>query len=399
MTSPILWPGSGSNPVGLTSFGYYDTDAEFISDAPKIAMWVCRRLGYPVMDIELADYQIYDCFEQAITDYSAQVNEFNIRENMLAFQGMPTGSSVTHKLIQGSGLYYVVELSADYGTEAGTGGNLDWKTGYVDTVPGQQEYDLQTVWSAVSESNKRIEIRRIFHQRTPAISRGGFGFGDVGVGPTDGTNNLLGEFGWAGYDGGLNGSAGGGTVGQFIIMPLYETALRVQAIEFNDQIRRSQYSFEIHNNKIRFMPVPSGERIYFQYTVKEDKFGTVVNPSSSVVSDPSNVPYTNMIYSQINDVGKQWIKKLTLILTKETLGRVLSKYEGIPIPEGGGGGTIRLDGETLRSEASQEKEIIYEQLREMLEASGRSKQMEKMAANFDFEVKILSGVPPLLYIG
>lgn len=147
------------------------------------------------------------------------------------------------------------------------------------------------------------------------------------------------------------------------------------------------------------MPVPSGERIYFQYTVKEDKFGTVVNPSSSVVSDPSNVPYTNMIYSQINDVGKQWIKKLTLILTKETLGRVLSKYEGIPIPEGGGGGTIRLDGETLRSEASQEKEIIYEQLREMLEASGRSKQMEKMAANFDFEVKILSGVPPLLYIG
>jgi hypothetical protein len=88
------------------------------------------------------------------------------------------------------------------------------KLGYIDTIENQQEYDLQAVWGAVSESNKRIEIRRVFHERSPAISRGGFGFGDVGNGPSDGTNNLLGEFGWAGYDGGLN-AIGGGVTGHW----------------------------------------------------------------------------------------------------------------------------------------------------------------------------------------
>lgn len=398
MTTPILWPGSGSNPAGLTSFGWYDDDSQFQDDAPRVATWVCRRLGYPVMDIELTDYQIYDCFEQAITEYSAQVNEYNLRDNMLNIQGLSTGSDLTQKLIQGSPLPFVIEISAQYGTEAGSGGNVDWKNGYIDTVEGQQVYDLQQLWGSVSESGNRIEIRRIFHERTPAMSRGGFGFGDVGVGPTDGTNNLLGEFGWAGYDGGLNGTAGGGTIGQFLIMPIYETVLRVQAIEFNDQIRRSQYSFEIHNNKLRLFPMPLGERVFFQYLVKKDKFATDVNVSGSVISDFSNAPYNNMVYSRINDVGKQWIKKFTLVLVKETLGRVLSKYENVPIPDNGDS-SIRLDGETLRDEASQEKEVLYTQLRETLEETGRFKQMEKMAGVHENQNKILHGVPLLIYIG
>lgn len=391
----IFWPGSGSSPIGKTSFGNYDEDETFIIEAPKIAKWACRRLGYPVFDIELTDYQIYDCFEQAIMDYSAQVNEFNMRENMLSVQGLSTDNSITHKLVGTNPIPIVVTISQVYGTEAGTGGTVDWKQGYVDTERGKQEYDLQTLWGAVSESNNRIEIRRIFHNRTPAISRGGFGFGDAGVGPSDGSNNLLGEFGWAGYDGGLNGMAGGGTVGQFLIMPMYETLLRTQAIEFNDQIRRSQYSFEIHNNKVRFFPRPSGERIYFQYTVLKDRFSSNSAISGSVVSDFSNAPYTNMAYAKINDVGRQWIRKMTLALVKETLGRVLSKYENIPQP----GGEVRLDGETLRSESSQEKEILYTQLRESLEESGRARQMEKMSQSEGHVKEMLGNVPLLIYVG
>lgn len=391
----IFWQGSGSNPSGLTSFGYFDHDPQFITDAPKVANWVCRRLGYPVMDVELADYQIYDCFEQSIAEYSAQVNEFNMRENMLAIQGMDTDVVLTQSLIKSSPLPFVIEISEQYGTEAGSGGGIDWKTGYIDTVEGQQEYDVQSLWAAVSESGNRLEIRRVFHERTPAISRGGFGFGDVGVGPSDGTNNLLGEFGWAGFDGGLNGVAGGGTIGQFLIMPLYETLLRTQAIEFNDQIRRSQYSFEIHNNKIRFMPVPGGERIYFQYSVREEKYLSNVDESGTKISDFSNAPYDNMSYSDINDVGKNWIKKFTLMLTKETLGRVLSKYENIPQPEG----EIRMDGETLRREASEEREVLYTQLRETLEETGRARQMEKMAQSEGFVGEMLGKVPTLIYVG
>jgi hypothetical protein len=392
----FFWPGSGSNPIGKTSLGIFDDDDCFVDDAPKVAKWVAGRLGYPIMDVEMTDVMIYDCFEEAITEYSAQVNEFNIRENLFALQGMSTGSSFTQRQIKGSPLSIIIELSTAYGTEAGSGGDTDWKTGYIDTTSGVQEYDLQALWGTVSESSSRIEIRRIFHNRTPAISRGGFGFGDAGVGPTDGSNNLLGEFGWAGYDGGMGSTAGGGTIGAFLVMPIYETLLRTQAIEFNDIIRRSQYTFEIHNNKVKFMPVPSGERIFFQYTVKEERLANGVQVGTyDVVSDYSNAPYTNMQYRFINDVGKRWIRKMTLVLAKETLGRVLSKYESIPSPDA----EVRLDGATLRQEATQEKEILWDQLRETLEEAGRAKQMEKAAQNEENAQGVLKKAPNMIYIG
>lgn len=400
MTIPaIFWPGSGSTPIGNTSLGLYEDDDAFVEDAPKVAAWVCQRLGYPVMDIEMTDSQLYDCFEEAITEYSSQVNEFNLRENLFSLQGIQTsGSNFTHKLIAPNPLPFIIEISKAYGTEAGTGGKVNWKKGYVDMVAGQQEYDLQSLWASVSESGNRIEIRRVFHERTPAISRGGFGFGDVGGGPNDGQNYLLGEFGWAGYDGGLN-AAGGATTGQFLMMPIFETVLRTQAIEFNDMIRRSQFSFELINNKLKIMPVPTwNDRIWFQYLVEKERYGSPLSGSgatNSVVSDYSNAPYRNMLYTNINDVGRRWIRRYTLALAKETLGRILSKYESLPIPNS----EVRMDGPTLRQEAEKEKDILWEQLRETLEETGRKAQMEKLRENEENSQQILNKAPLYIYIG
>lgn len=400
MTVPaILWAGSGSSPIGNTSLGIYDADPQFIQDAPRVAAWACQRLGYPVMDIELTDSQLYDCFEEAITEYSAQVNEFNLRENMFALQGAPLTASgnLTHTLVVTNPLPYIIEVSQMYGTEAGVGGLVDWKKGFVDMVAGQQEYDLQNLWAAVSESGNRIEIRRVFHERIPAIARGGFGSGDVGGGPGDGQSYLLGQFGWAGYDGGLN-TAGGATMGQFLMMPLFETVLRTQAVEFNDQIRRSQYSFELINNKLKVIPIPTwDDKIWFQYTVKADKFASITSGSvsGSVISDYSNAPYNNMLYMNINDVGKRWIRRYTLALVKESLGRVLSKYEELPIPNA----NVRMDGPILRQEAEREKTTLWEQLRETLLETGRKAQMEKMRDNELFAQEILRLSPLLIYIG
>ena len=396
MTVPaIFWVGSGSAPN--TSLGLFTDDDAFNNDAPLVAAWVCSRLGFPVMAVEMTDTQLYDCFEEAITEYSAQVNEYNMRDNMLALQGQTTGSSFTQRLITANPLPMIIEMSAEYGTEILAGGNVDLKSGSVITQDGVQEYDLQELWGAVSESGNRIEIRRIFHERFPAISRGGFGFGDVGVGPTDGTQNLLGEFGWAGYDGSGGGAFGGaGTAGQFLIMPIFETLLRTQAVEFNDQIRRSQYSFELVNNKVKFFPVPSGETIWFQYMVKKDKFNGVQTASGSVVSDYSNAPYSNMWYANINDVGKRWIRKYTLALAKETLGRILSKYENIPAPNLND--AMRMDGPILRQEAEKEKTTLWEQLREALEQSQRHAQLEKADDNEEHSQNILRHAPMLFYI-
>jgi hypothetical protein len=90
-----IWPGSSSFSSGSTPFGYYDADAQFQSDVDNVASWCAKRLGYPIVDIELQDINFYTCFEEAITEYSSQVNQFNIRENLLNLKGTPTSSNLS----------------------------------------------------------------------------------------------------------------------------------------------------------------------------------------------------------------------------------------------------------------------------------------------------------------
>jgi len=94
-----IWAGSSSFSSGNTPYGFYDSDTEFSGSGnhsvDKFADWAAKRLGYPIVEVELQDKQFYACYEEAITEYSAQVNQFNIRDNMLALQGQETGSSVS----------------------------------------------------------------------------------------------------------------------------------------------------------------------------------------------------------------------------------------------------------------------------------------------------------------
>ena len=49
-----FWSGSVDNAIsGSTPFGIYDTDTEYQTDGPKIAGWCAKRLGYPIVDVEL----------------------------------------------------------------------------------------------------------------------------------------------------------------------------------------------------------------------------------------------------------------------------------------------------------------------------------------------------------
>ena len=77
-----FWSGSAENVIsGSTPFGIYDTDTTYQTDGPKVAAWCAKRLGYPIVDVELVDLNFYACFEEAVSEYSAQVNQFNIKNN------------------------------------------------------------------------------------------------------------------------------------------------------------------------------------------------------------------------------------------------------------------------------------------------------------------------------
>ena len=185
----------------------------------------------------------------------------------------------------------------------------------------------------------------------------------------------------------------------FTLMPMFEDLLRVQAIEMNDSIRKSAYSFSLVNNKLRIFPDPAEDRnLRFEYvkvSERDDPLITQYSGSADVVSDFSNVPYDNMKYQFINDVGIQWIRKYGLALCKELLGIIRSKYGTLPIPNA----DTTLDGDTLRSEAAAEKEALITQLREMLEQTSRRALLEADKDEAEFLQEKLQKVPYPIYIG
>jgi len=180
------------------------------------------------------------------------------------------------------------------------------------------------------------------------------------------------------------------------MMPAYEDLLRIQAIEINDMIRKSQYGFEISNNIVKFQPIFTEDKtIYFDYMVVDDKQANTFQSGSDIASDLSNVPYEHISYTKTNDMSRTWIYKYTLALAKELLGIIRSKFENIPYPDG----EIRLDGEILRREAEQEKEGLIKELRETLEETGMQAQMKKQAENSKNTQEMFKNVPTLIYIG
>ena len=383
MAQEVIWAGSSSFSSGDTPWGLYDSDSDFSNDVDKPADWCARRLGYPIMSVELQSGSFYACFEESVSEYSAQVNQFNIKDNLLHLTGQATGSNVTHKRVTPT-MGRSVFLAKQYGTEASVGGDVDLKKGSITVTSGSQEYDLNDLFVDENGSGA-IEVKRVYYEGTPAMQR----FFDPYATTGYGTINMVQGFGFGQQSPAVS----------FTLMPLFEDLLRVQAIELNDSIRKSAHSFSLVNNKLRIFPDPTeSSTMYFDYVEVSDRDNPLITEysgSANVVSDFSNVPYDNMQYQYINDVGKQWIRKYGLALCKELLGMIRSKYGAIPIPNA----ETTLDGDTLRSEAAAEKEVLVTQLREMLEQTSRKALLEADKDEAEFLQEKLNKVPYPIYIG
>ncbi len=385
MATKVTWPGSASFFPGDTPFGIYDTDTTFVADAENTAEWCAKRLGYPTVDIEMNAIQFFACFEESVSEYSSQVNRFNIKDNLLSMQGISTASSLTHRHVESTGLNSMIRLSKQYGTEAGSGGEVTWFTGSVAVNSGSQVYDLTdstvTSYESGTPGTDSIEVKRVFFQQSPAITR----FFDPYLGSGYGTIQQLSEFGFQNYSPAVN----------YLMMPIYDDLLRIEAIEMNDMVRRSAYSFELINNKLRIFPQPQATgSIIFQYIKITDRNNKVFG-STIHTSDFSDINYDFMTYKHINSPGRQWIRKYTLALAKELLGEIRSKYGALPTP----GGDVSLDGDTLRTEASAEKENLIAQLREDLEQASKRNLMERQKEIAEFQQESINKVPLNIYIG
>ena len=380
MANISIWNGSSTFTTGSTPFGFYDTDSVFQTDADKVAHFCATRLGFPLMDVELNSGSFYACFEEAVTTYGNEVFQYKIRENYLSLEGGATGSNVNNKLIDPT-LNRLVQISNNYGTEAGVGGNITKYSGSLPLTASIQEYDLDQ-WATDQGISGGIEIRRVFFQAPPAILR----YFDPYAGTGTGIQSLMDAFDFGSFSPGVN----------FLLMPASYDALKVQAIEFNDQIRRSGYSFELVNNKLKVFPLPrEATNLYFEYFKLSDKQGAVNSTDTGLVTNVGEVPYVNPTYNQLNSVAKQWIYRYTLALTREFLGYIRGKYQTVPVP----GSEATLNQGDLLTDARAEKESLLTNLREMLDQTSRLSQLERKSNESKFLKDTLSDVPMTIFIG
>lgn len=428
MSVPVLTPSSNSSKVILPitgtpdnvnaasnplPFGFYMQGPDhqaFASGASDQVGFVYKKLGGDVLDIELTQFNVYAAYEEAVLEYSYLVNIHQAKNSLNNLLGATTasfdedGQIVEGHALSGSNVEmalprytfdYTRRVAEGIASEAGVGGGLSYYTASFASTASVQDYDLQQIVSQSVENgeltlndgdtvgNNKIVIRDMYYKTPRSMWR------------------------FFAYYGGLNVIGNMSTYGQyaddsqFEVVPTWQNKL--QAIMYEDSIRTrtSNYSYEIINNKLRLYPTPSThspDRFYFRFTVKKDSFEEYSDRQSGTkgVNNMNNLPFQNIPYSSINSIGKQWIRRFALALSKEMLGQIRGKLGNVvPLP----GGNVSLNATALLSEASKEMGELRTELKTVLDELTYEKLLTKDANMTKTTADTLSKVPVPLFVG
>lgn len=387
MANPLIYNGNPGPISGSTSFGFYDNDATFQADGPKVANYVARKLGYPILDVELQDVNIYSCFEEAISIYAEELYQSKIKDNYLTLEGSSTGS-LLNNIVVSPNLNNVINVSTTYGAAAGVGGYVDWRTGSIQLEKGVQQYNLQD-WAIEKgmAANDKLVLQRVMFQSPPAQNQ----YYDPYIGGSLNYQGAMENFGWASYSPGLN----------FMLFPIFWDIQRIQQIEMSNYVRRAHHTFEAIGNMLRVFPVPESSDmvLWIQYSLLSDMMNLLTNSpydaNTGLISNPGLAPYGNITYSQINQPGKQWIREYTAALAMETLGNVRGKYTQVPVP----GAEVTLNGSDLVSRAQTMMTALRDKLRQDFEDMTRKAQFERKQTEEQSLTDTLNKIPLQIFVG
>jgi hypothetical protein len=407
-TSAIILPITGTitNVADACPMGVYTGSVEFLTGALQQVKYTFKRLGGDVLDIELTEQNVYANYEEAVLEYSYILNQHQAKNILGSALGGTTGS-FDHKGEITSGPQNVqlkypklnfeiaFQMGNKFATEAGIGGEQTIYSASFDTVADKQDYDLQSIISAsaVNSDNsaypfynkigdKRIKIRQVYYVTPRQMWR------------------------FYGYYGGLNVVGDYHTYGQyaddstFQVIPAWQN--KSQAIAYEDHLytRTSHYSYEVINNKLRIYPIPdnvSPEKFWFRFTVDDtDIWEDENNGGEDGVNNMNTLPFENIPYENINSIGKQWIRKFALALSKETLGQIRGKFGGnVPIP----GENVSLNASDLLSQAKAEQDALREELTKILDELTYNKLLETDKAMIDSAKAIVTESPLKIFVG
>lgn len=400
--------GAAANVSTTLPFGIYAGSTAFLSGAADQVAYTYKKLGGDVLDIELAEGNVYAAYEEAVLEYSYLVNLFQTKNSLSSYLGATTGSFDQDGQISGSlsgsnialryprfDYGYIRRISEGLATEAGFGGTTPIYSASIPSVAGTQDYDLQSIISASSATDtsssfyqqvedKRLTIRKVFFKTPRAMWR------------------------FYGYYGGFSVVGNMRTYGQyaddstFEIVPTWQNKLQAMAYEDALWTRVSHYSYEIHDNKLRLFPTPdstSPKNFWVQFTINNqyepwDNQPGVDNGAEGV-NNINTIPFENIPYENINAIGKQWIRRFALALTKEMLGQIRGKFSSVPIP----GESVTLNYSELLSQARTEMDQLREELKVILEDTTYDKLAEIDSSMQDTAKKVLENIPAGIFVG
>lgn len=375
---------SFANVNAATPFGIYDSNTAFQQTADGMVRLVYATFGGHVLAIEMTNKDVYAALEQSVLEYSAIVNSYHAKSVLANVLGGATGSMTgDQNKLPRMDLALAKRMADGYSSEAMVGGTRPLYSASIDLIVGQQHYNLNTLLSSsglVIPPTQRAEIREIMHFSPTAAYR----FFDT----TSAINYLHNQFSFESFT--------PETI--FYMLPIWEDVLRAQQLEQSHRIRRSNYSYNLVNNMLTIFPVPTvAQPLYFTYYIagSGDSPFDATDPFTNGISNLSNMPFGNIDFSKINSMGKQWIIRYALAMSKEILGQVRGKVSTVPIPNG----DLTLNGPSLIAEAQLEKDNLRNELKGLLEQMTYDKLAAEETTQADNLQKQLAKVPLGIYVG
>ena len=369
-----------------TPFGIYDAESDFQNEADNMYIFVKRKLGDDILSVELTKKQIFANFEESVLEYSSILNQYQAKSQLVNYLGFPTGSDDS-TILSGSenkypreNLEYLTRFAEPYAMEAGIGGSYNFASGSISLEAGRQDYDL---YSELKDENGnvlfdsakgKLKICEVYHYNPQAAYR----FFDT----TSAINYLNNEFSFESFT--------PETI--FYVLPVFEDILRAGQLDLSNRVRRSNYSYKVSGTKIRIYPNPTVDtkKLWIRVRQYPDPNSPAYNDASvHGVSNLSNIPYGNIPYTNINSIGRQWIRQYCLALSTEQLGYIRSKFGSIPVP----GDAVTLNGSDLISNGRSDRDGLKDKLKEMLETMTYDKLVELQALRAENVNKQLKYVP------
>ena len=383
-------------------------DGNFISGAIDQVNYTYRKLGGDVLDVELTQKNIFAAYEESVLEYSYIVNIHQGKNTLGNALGATTGSfdhdgmHTSDSALSGSNIElrfpkftigYAKQVTDAVTTESGLGGTENIFSASTALTASVQDYDLQTMISSSANNsdteyfnsvgNKRVTIRRVFYKTPHAMWR------------------------FFGYYGGINAIGNLSTYGMyaddstFEVIPAWQNKAQAMAYEDTIYTRNSHYSYEIKNNKLRLYPIPQDitpDSLYVDFTIATDPWDesdTSRQTGTQGVNNLSTLPFTNLQYKSINSIGKQWIRRFALALSKEMLGQIRGKFASLPIP----GESVTLNHSELLSQSKEEQSSLREELKTVLDELTYPKLVAATAELMDSSNKIMQNVPYNIFVG